>query len=545
MTIFDPDDGWGVNKKGDPITPRRWQLECQSQFVSHFSNPKPENAVVRAIMGAGKALMIAQFCASCQMDKNECIVVSTSSIYLVEELFDTIQSRFSEGFFSTQMVGSYYTHGKDIYTPIIVTCMPSVPELSQKLAMHGRKVALWIGDECHRTETKTIKDAYEILTPARVCGCTATPFRSDKAESLSLFSKLLYDYGPGAALSDGGVIVPWEIIPYEGDEELPIDDAVYSMCKDSVGPGIINSRDIADAEDYAKYLSDRNFPAMAVHSKLSMKEIRSRLEDLKAQRLRAVVHCNMLQEGANFPWIRWMALRRQVSSRTRFCQEIGRGLRADPDNPDKTCCIYYDPWGLFSLFSLDYKAVLGGEFEKPVSKEDEEKEQERLLTQEAFDFMRELVEARAQKNAIPVPPLAGYLTTLINAFDVCGLIDRKISSRYWRSEKVSDRQLKTVTNLRWATEKRIVPTTHQRALGMLSECGEAMNKGMASDMIEIQMALAEKGAKWIDFKNLDRAAESGIEKQTRRRPVPKMGGAVKPPKIEMVQGQLFETKRTQ
>lgn len=859
-----PQADWGPG-----IMPRRWQSECQPILEQHFSAERPENGVVRAIMGSGKALAIAQLCKSCELEKNETIVVSTSSIYLVEDLLDTIRARFgTDDFFQLKTIGSYYTHGKDVDTPIIVTCMPSVPELAEKLAVYGKKVALWIADECcaegtkistphgavnieslrvndeifgldhksgtvktcrvqsvfknkyhgsfvavgdkllvtpdhpvfsnkaylsakyldclssvytierkggchgitqtavrvvqdgvrvpipsqmerpeeavllkelcikkheftcmarreeggtscahegyegrawcagkapcaltleeqsvsrsnsqgigpskiegenrlqcaqwgqwhrldrsaeitvgafglahgssgedrnegwfwlsdivqdrysersaddrnrsgwgvafiqsnksqgrkegcvfriegmddskileprghqgpgwrggahhdgfvynietetgnyfaegilvhncHRTEVKTIKDAYEVLTPERVCGWTATPFRADKAEGLSLFSKLLYDYGPAAALKDGGVIVPWEIKSYDGPE-VSIDEAMYSMCKDAQGAGIINSLDVADADAYAQFLNDRNFPAAAVHYKVPMKDIRSYLNDLEEGRLRAVIHCNMLQEGANFPFMRWMGLRRPVSSRVRFGQEVGRGLRADPNNPDKKSCIYYDPWNLFSLFSLDYKAVLGGEFDKAITPADEAKERERLLVQEVFEMMRAIVEARAAKMAVPVAPLSGYLTSLVHAFDVCRLIDRKISARQWRGERASERQLKALKNLKWATQKKVVPSIHQRALGVLSEYGELMSKGMASDLISIQMALAEPKSKWIDFKNIDTAASEGLEKHEKRKVIiPSMRPGTRPALPKLEQGMLFDTKR--
>ncbi len=74
-----------------------------------------------------------------------------------------------------------------------------------------------------------------------------------------------------------------------------------------------------------------------------------------------------------------------------------------------------------------------------------------------------------------------------------------------------------------------------------------MKKGTASDLISIEMALADN-RKWADLGMLDRAAEEGLEKQERKVTVtktePGTPATVSRPvtQSQMVQGDLFETE---
>ena len=141
------------------------------------------------------------------------------------------------------------------------------------------------------------------------------------------------------------------------------------MVAPMVGPGLANAVDIADAEAFATYLCDRGIPSSAVHSKQSMHDQRSIIEKLHTGALRCVVHVNLLTEGSNYPWICWMLLRREVESRVRFAQEMGRGLRRCDEliwgKITKQQCVFLDPHDQFGSFDLAYTEALGEAPERP------------------------------------------------------------------------------------------------------------------------------------------------------------------------------------
>jgi superfamily II DNA or RNA helicase len=462
-------------------------------------------------MGGGKSVLLAQFLACCQPETGETIVVTTSSIKLVEQLAETIRQRIDPQPVALQeKVGCYYTWAKNTHSPVVVTCIPSTTEAAHLLQSQGRRCALWVADECHKTEARTVHEAHSALMPVLSLGLTATPYRADPDQSLSLFDVLLYDYPPKRAL-DEGVVVPWRLVNWQGGE-ADLDAACIEMTELARGPGMYNALSIADADVFVQKLNDQHIAAEAIHSKLSRGEINARLERLRAGQNRAIVHVSMLQEGVDLPWLRWLCMRRPVSSRVRFVQEIGRVLRSAPD---KSEAVLYDPHDLFGQMSLTYEAVLGGEYLEPDDEEKERKELARVLEQSVFEMMRHLVEAKAGKLPLSMTPLAAYLRELIVAFDLCGLLERKIASRDWRTAISTERQLNAIRNLGWILRKRVVPPIHQKALAKVSELGVALNRGMASDLISIMISLGDK-KKWPDFKPVDRAASESLEAEERK-----------------------------
>lgn len=525
MRFTKPVDGWGAN-----IRPRKWQEEAFEIFLKHYSVDKPAPALMRAIMASGKSILMAQILASSCLSKNELIVVSTSSIHLVEQLQDTFNARLCpEGFqLEHEKVGCFYTHSKSSHTPVIVCCTNSLPDLARIIKQKGQKCALYIPDECHKTEVATVHAALGDLNPERIFGVSATPFRSDVDQRLSIFKKLLYDYGPAQAIADK-VVVPWRIMPWDGGES-DLDTACIQMATKMSGPGMFNATSIADAELFTIKLKDAGWMAETVHSKLKRAEVKRRMAALVSGDIQCLTHVNSLVEGCDIPALRWLCLRRPVSARVRFIQEIGRTLRSYNDkdgNPikysdgsHKECAFLLDPHGLFDAFSLDYEAVLGGEYEvdEPDKAElSESEKEEKLLGQLVFDMMRAIVDANAGKAPLNTPPLAGYLRELVTVFDACGLIERKITSREWRKQGSTSKQQTAINNLKWVTTLKRVPKIHQQALGMLTGCSGAINRGMGSDLLSIMMSLANN-RKWPDLKVLDQSAQENIEKHSKPGP---------------------------
>jgi superfamily II DNA or RNA helicase len=552
-------NNWGYSlDTGVPVSivPRSWQVPAYDAVLKHISAPNPKPSLVRAIMGSGKSILLAQIIASVELEPNECIVVTTPTQKLVRQLFATIRDRVEgDEFLLTPKVGMYYALKKDFNTPIIVTCLPSAPELAEILTNRlSKKCALMFLDEAHRSENTSIKSAHGCLAPLITCGASATPFLAKEDSSLTLFETLLYDYGPKEAIADK-VVVPWRIINWQGGE-AELDEACFAMCKDAVGPGMFNAVSIKDAEEFADNLNKNGFPAMAVHSKLLDSEVDARIFLLKTGKLRAIVHVNMLAEGVDLPWLQWLCLRRPVSSRVRFAQEVGRVLRAWFDKltgQQKTEAVLYDPHDLFGSLKLTYEAVLGGEYlnDKEKPEEDPIKEMQRALEQQMFICTQELVGAKADKRPLNMGPLASYLRELVNAFDVCGLCDRKVTPGSWRSMGISAKQDVAIGNLGWTINHRSVPKTHQRCLDILSKERRSLSKGLASDLMTVMMTIGDK-KKWPDFKSLDTSASENLKKRDEaatRVPEFNKGVPLKPQsqqqltakqKQDKIQGKLFK-----
>ena len=338
--------------QGSKFPPRQWQAEALEGIALELAKQKPAPFVIQAVMGAGKSVAIAEITRIVRLEPGEVIVITTSSQALVEQLSKDISARRDN-------VGRYYSRAKEVTRDVIVACIDSAEKLAGALSVMSRRVALWIADEAHRTETDTVHRAHELFQPDASIGFTATPYRSQKSEELSLFRKLLYEYGPREALRDK-VILPWRVIPWTGGS-VELDEACVQMCREGVeqyGPGVINAVSIDDAEAFTELLEQHDIKASVVHSRIKAAERNRRIEALRKGELQVICHVSMLQEGVNLPWLKWLCLRRKVGSRVRFAQEVGRVLRTFPG---KTEGIVYDPHDLFAEQSLTVEAVLYGQ----------------------------------------------------------------------------------------------------------------------------------------------------------------------------------------
>lgn len=460
-----------------PAAPARPLREWQGAAVPKALDAVERKAsgIVVAVTGSGKSVALAEVIAQLlRAHPTALVVVTTSSRRLVEQLTETIGARIGRA-----RVGRYYTNAKEADRPVVVACNNSAPALAAVLKGRGRSVDLWIADEAHKTESEgLIVSAAALAAPARL-GFTATPFRSDDAETLQLFEELIYRYGFAEALRDR-VIVPWRVLPWTG-EETTVDDAVLQMVlRHAVGPGVVNASSIRDAEDYAKLLTERGVPAQAVHSQLVQAEQDARLRALEQGGIRCVVYPSLLSEGADFPFLRWIALRRDVQARVRFIQEVGRVLRT---HPGKAEALVLDPLGLFGRFSLSYEEELGA----PAPS----------------DPPNELGERSSSGPGLPAGPvmvraaevLGAWARQLFLAAELDGLLTPRAAPTFDRAGPASPAQVAAVRKLSFAG--RWLPAEHTAACRRIGESGDLPNRGCASDLLDVLGTLARRRAPWV------------------------------------------------
>jgi hypothetical protein len=455
------------------FTPRRMQQEAIERIVSHLQNHPDISGLVRAVMGSGKSAVIAAICKAITLAKNEHVVVTTPSRMLVNQLYKTVSHWMPRDVFGPRQVGTFFSGEKAWNTPIIVCCAPSAEKLGGILQEHKRHVVCCIDDEAHGTECERLHRAHEALAADVVIGFTATPFRASDKERLSIFQTLLYNYGPSEAIRDK-IVVPWRVIGYHGNQPKLRDDACVDLIRDAQGPGIVNADSIDDAIKYSERLNAEGITAAPLHSKMKTTEHEIALVKLKSGALRTLVHVSMLAQGVDLPWLRWMCLRRPVTSRVRFAQEVGRSLRAFPG---KTEAIIYDPHDLFGAFHLEYSAVLGGEIE----------EKEKPKT----DFEFQKIDWAKNVPAVVRTMVEIWLRQLSLAFDVSGISERWVGDS-WRHKPASVPQLCAVKNRKAAIAK--APVEYQSGLAFAADHSVELTRGACSDLIGILQGMTATGS---------------------------------------------------
>ncbi len=451
-------------------TPRAWQSECLP--IALAACRARERGVIYATMGSGKSLLLAEICASGRGR----VLVTTSTVRLVEQLAKTLEER------CPGEVGQYYTYTKEAERRITVACLPSVPNLIADPNWPGPP-ALWIADECHR-ESDAIRACAPAIAAPRAIGFTATPYRSKEEDRLQLWDREIYAYGVAEALRDG-VIVPFRQIPWTG-AETELDDACVTMVRDAIkhGPGLANARSIDDAEAFAARLNAAGLVAKAVHSRHSRAEQAATLSALRAGHFHAVVHVALLTEGVDYPWLRWLLMRRPVASRVRFAQEVGRVLRSAPG---KTEALLYDPHDLLGKLALSYEAVLGlATEEEAVPFADE-----LAAIQKAEDKDEDDSEGgnRAPLKALQpkqVEAWRKYLRALYLSAMGAGLVECRVKSTRWRPAEISERQKDMIEKKLGGLKRDTrIPLDHRHALVEIGEHAEYLTRGDASDLLAL------------------------------------------------------------
>jgi superfamily II DNA or RNA helicase len=434
------------------IEPRAWQRAALPALVASAiqlgrkEGQKARGSLARAIMGAGKAILLAELAsiyagrfvtvASGRMVA-ERIIITTSTQALVEQLYIDISNACGK-----MNVGRFYAAKKEWQKRIIVCCIDSFPKLVETLQMQNIPCGLLIADEAHKTETESYLEAFSKLDPLYLIGLTATPYRAKKGESLSLFAAEAFRYGAAEALAEG-VIVPWQIELWEG-EEAELDIACVEIVKQAItkGPTIATASTTTDADFFASVLIENGVRAAAIHSRTAAARRAELLKELVSGEIQCLVSVNILTEGVNIPEICALVLRRPMASPVAFAQLVGRALRSCSKliwgSIKKEKAFIYDPLCLFETMRITQDACLGGGYSEEAEPELEAAEV--LEVEQLPETARLRVRA-----AITVSGAASYLVRLAVAFHALGRIP---APRIWgRNARPSDKQIGYIQKL--------------------------------------------------------------------------------------------------
>lgn len=487
---------------------RKWQSEALAQIDAWDGTP----AIIRAVMGAGKSIVIAEVVKRYKPTGN--VVIAAPSIALVSQLLEDIDDAVA-----------YFTHDKRV-GPVTVTTYNSLAAVSERL----EGCELLICDEAHQTQNERAILAIKALNPNRLLGFTATDWRAEKNDGLSLFDVRLYNYGVAEAMRDG-VVVPFRVhLPLEDDPD-DVDGAALAMAHRAIehGPTIVNATSIDDADMFAERLRKNGIAAETIHSQRKDKD--KVLMALFRGELRAVVHVEMLREGVNLPWLRALVIRR-IRSRVGFPQEVGRVLRA---YPGKTEAHIYDALDAFGQLGLDYESCLGqgtvdeddnGECQAPepirralrhfkrdnkahhtytkntltlkVTQWGKTPEDDWAMLAKACDQHQWTLRMHKPKNAESPPAVKAdaalrLIRELAIAWRSCGGI-AEMQARGWRGALPTEKQVASLGRMRWTT--KVIKGAEDKELWglVLEEAAKGQyDRGTTSDVWSILRAAEAHG----------------------------------------------------
>lgn len=462
---------------GAPYAPRAWQAAALPVIIGALQDGR--RGIVSAVMGAGKSvLQTALVSAALPKLGDRVVVVTVPRQALVRQLAATMR-----GWLGADVVGVFYGKKKQPGRAVVVACNASLPKLWAALQAQGRRVALMVCDEAHGTQGAQLRATIPEMRPASLVGFTATPFRSVPSETIELFDAVIYRYTMADAQADG-VLVPMRHERVEGAAAGDLDETCLAMMQEHArGPGIVSATSIDDAEQYAAWLTAHGFEALAIHSRHSEQERERRLSALQAGDVRALVHVSLLAEGVDFPWLRWLCLRRNVQARVRFLQEVGRVLRVDAE-PDpalgpKVEGVVLDPNLLLGRHGLITVEAIGKALEEAAEAEAEDGRKQGSNKQPT------------EAEAVALDVLRAYLGDVRRGLELAGIVKPSdLSGGGWRLAEASERQIEALK--RAAKLTRHVPAEHRGALRQLVAVPYALTRGDVSDLLDVLYG----GSRW-------------------------------------------------
>lgn len=220
---------------------------------------------------------------------------------------------------------------------------------------------LVIVDEAHHAGAPDFLNTVEKINPPKLLGVTATPWRSDGVSINSIFGEPTMSMGIKEGLANGFLsevdyrifidTMDWDfvahqsqygytigqlnkklIIPTRDDEAIRKIGKVYEIEKRK--RGLVFSPSQAHARSFASDLRRHGFNAAAItheESNLERYKILSKFSNGEINFLCAV---DVLNEGIDVPDVDMLVFMRVTHSRRIFVQQLGRGLRINP-NKDK------------------------------------------------------------------------------------------------------------------------------------------------------------------------------------------------------------------
>lgn len=327
------------------IKPHTWQKEAFSKIRNHFNGKNPKSVIVSAVTGSGKSAVISEIVQKIDLKRNESVLIIASGVKIVNQLHSVIEN-------NVKIVGKFYGKEKILAKINVV----SFHSLKKYLKQNKTKIKFIIIDECHRTEAELFKKNINSIKCKNILGLTATPYRAIIEEKLSIFDEVLYSFEMKRSL-ESNITVDWVIKNKTKEFHAKSNyETCYKMIKNAKGKGLVNSTTIEEAIRFNDYLLKKGIKSLVVHSYMSLFQQDKRFDLFVNKRYKCLVHVNMLKEGIDMPFLKWILLRRKTTSRVRFVQEIGRALRVFKNKKKAT---FYDPNDLFGRFKITQDAEFG------------------------------------------------------------------------------------------------------------------------------------------------------------------------------------------
>lgn len=363
-------------------TLRPYQQEASQLGVKNLREYGKPFIMVLAT-GAGKSLIIADICHQL----NEPVLILQPSKEILEQNYLKLKSYGIEdiSMYSASM------NSKEIakYTYATIGSIYKKPQLFQ----HFKYVII---DECHGVNPRDLDTMYGTFLKSIGCnnvlGLTATPYRiqqtyfhergnmyytaslkminrianKQNGKWVTFWKNIVYKIETGDLISQGYLcpIQYYEDNNADSWEELQVNSTGADFTKESLEKYWNNDKrlrriaqavkfshenhertlvfcsSIRQATNATKLITGMGIKCAMVTGKTPKKEREAIIEQFKAGDIKHLLNVGVFTTGFDAPKLDCIVLARQTMSLALYYQMIGRGVRLDPDKPDKRLHVY-------------------------------------------------------------------------------------------------------------------------------------------------------------------------------------------------------------
>lgn len=312
--------------------------------------------------GSGKSLIGAEICKIIHDKKPEYkgYIVSHSK-EIISQNAKTISKHMSD------FPVGIYSAGLGIKQFRKITCC-NIQSVYKKDLPEAQYVCI---DECHKISSDSGSMYQKFLNrlttknpDIKIFGLTATPFRSDSGSLVGeLFSEVVYDISIPELIEDG-YLAPIISLPskngpslkglrvsgcdfnqHDMQEVFDIKELVEKHVAEIIDAAkdrkhwLVFSSGVKHAKDLCEEFKAKGIEAEYVTGEMLAMERDQKLRRFKNGETRALVNCDILTTGFDFPGVDVIGIVRATKSIGLYVQIVGRGMRV---SPDKNSCLLLD-----------------------------------------------------------------------------------------------------------------------------------------------------------------------------------------------------------
>lgn len=200
-------------------------------------------------------------------------------------------------------------------------------------------------DEVHRAGAKSYQDIIGHFTPKFLLGMSATPERSDGFDVFALFNHVVAHEIRLSDALDNHLVTPFHYFGVSESSRAAADPAglatgiieqaeKYGFSGPRV-KGLVFCSTVEESAGVADMMCEKGFRAVSLSGTSSDKDRESAMQRLEADEgddvLDYIVTVDIFNEGVDIPTVNQVILARPTQSAIVFVQQLGRGLRTNPE----------------------------------------------------------------------------------------------------------------------------------------------------------------------------------------------------------------------